>query len=135
MSYAASQAVSVRFAKFRNGGQIQDILLAELPGYGTLNQRVGSSILPRPTMFHDDLRLRHKSQFRALCLFCAPNIVGISIFFYRKDPDDFGKIPGFSGLFLCFLRILISVGSSILPWPTSHSLLGFERRLHQENSL
>lgn len=41
VSYATSQAVSVRFAKFRKCGQIPDILQADLPGYRTLNQRVG----------------------------------------------------------------------------------------------
>ena len=41
VSYDASQAVSVRFAKFRKSGQILEILPAELPGCGTLNQRVG----------------------------------------------------------------------------------------------
>ena len=39
VSYGASQAVLVRFAKFRKWGQIPEILPAGLPGYGTLNHR------------------------------------------------------------------------------------------------
>lgn len=59
MSYGASQAVSVRFTKFRMCGQIQKILPAELPGYGTLNHRFDA----HPATSQDSWKAQHRVDF------------------------------------------------------------------------